>query len=190
MLSLLVLPLNNIKINTMWLAFCKLHGMFTSLPGFLIAFTHLSKCQRHGHPQYLLFGGMWFTFYTVRWWLLMEGLLSEWFVVCCGLNWASLVAQRLKPLPAMWETWVRSLGREDPLEKEMATHSSILAWRIPWTEEPGGLQSMESQRVGHDWAVWILGRQTVIKPSSCLCILPLEMEDEGSLKMQLRISGQ
>ena len=54
---------------------------------------------------------------------------------------ASLVAQRLKRLPAMWETWVRSLGREDPLEKEMATHSSILAWRIPWTEEPGGLQS-------------------------------------------------
>ena len=51
---------------------------------------------------------------------------------------ASLVAQRLKRLPAVWETWVRSLGREDPLEKEMATHSSILAWRIPWTEEPDG----------------------------------------------------
>ena len=52
----------------------------------------------------------------------------------------------------MWETQVRSLGREDPLETEMATHSSILAWRIPWTEEPGRLQSMGSQRVGHDWA--------------------------------------
>ena len=63
---------------------------------------------------------------------------------------ASLVAQRLKRLPAMQETWVRSLGQEDPLEKEMATHSSILAWRIPWTEEPGGLQSMGSKRVGHD----------------------------------------
>ena len=63
---------------------------------------------------------------------------------------ASLLAQRLKRLPAMWETWVRSLGREDPLEKEMATHCSILAWRIPWTEKPGGLQSMGSQRVGHD----------------------------------------
>ena len=50
----------------------------------------------------------------------------------------------------MWETWVQSLGWEDPLEKEMATHSSVLAWRIPWTEEPGGLQSMGSQRVGHD----------------------------------------
>ena len=54
---------------------------------------------------------------------------------------ASLVVQRLKRLPAMWETWVLSLGREDPLEKEMATHSSILAWRIPWKEELGGLQS-------------------------------------------------
>ena len=52
------------------------------------------------------------------------------------------MAQRLKRLPAMWETWVRSLGWEDPLEKEMATHSSILAWKIPWTEKPGGLQSM------------------------------------------------
>ena len=59
----------------------------------------------------------------------------------------SLVAQRLKRLPLMQETWVLSLGREDPLEKEMATHSSILAWRIPWTKEPGGLQSTGSQRV-------------------------------------------
>ena len=57
---------------------------------------------------------------------------------------ASLVAQTVKHLPAMWETQVQSLGLEDPLEKEMATHSSILAWRIPWTEEPGGLQSGES----------------------------------------------
>ena len=56
-------------------------------------------------------------------------------------NPTTLVVQRLKRLPAMWETWVQSLGREDPLEKEMATHSSILAWRIPWTEELGGLQS-------------------------------------------------
>ena len=65
---------------------------------------------------------------------------------------ASLVAQRLKHLPAMWETWVPSLGWEDPLEKEMATHSSILAWWIPWTEEPGGLQSTGLQRVRHGWA--------------------------------------
>ena len=63
---------------------------------------------------------------------------------------ASLVAQMLKRLPVMRETRVRSLGREDPLEKEMATHSSTLAWRIPWREEPGRLQSMGSQTVGHD----------------------------------------
>ena len=63
-------------------------------------------------------------------------------------SWASLVAQLVKNLPAMWETWVQSLSWEDPLEKEMAIHSSILAWKIPWTEEPGGLQSTGSQRVG------------------------------------------
>ena len=64
--------------------------------------------------------------------------------------WASLVAQSVKNLPAVQETWFRSLGWEDPLEKGIATHFSILAWRIPWTEEPDGLQSMGSQRVGHD----------------------------------------
>ena len=65
-------------------------------------------------------------------------------------TWASLVAQRLKRLPPMQETQVQSLGQEDPLEKEMVTHSSILAWRIPWMEKPGRLQSTGSQRVGHD----------------------------------------
>ena len=60
------------------------------------------------------------------------------------------MAQTVKNLPAMQETWVRSLGQEDPLEKGMATHSSVLAWRIPWTKEPDRLQSMGSQRVGHD----------------------------------------
>ena len=63
---------------------------------------------------------------------------------------ASLVAQMVKLLPAMRETWVRSLGWEDPLEKEMATHASILAWEIPWTEVPGGLQSMSLKRIRHD----------------------------------------
>ena len=63
---------------------------------------------------------------------------------------ASLIAQLVKNLPAMQETQVRFLDQEDPLEKEMATHSSILAWRIPWTEEPGRLQSTGSQRVRHD----------------------------------------
>ena len=65
-------------------------------------------------------------------------------------HWASLVAQSIKNLPAMQETQVQPLGWEDPLEKGMATHSSILAWRIPWTEEPGKLQSMGLQRVRLD----------------------------------------
>ena len=65
-------------------------------------------------------------------------------------SWASLVAHMVNNLPTMWETWVRSLGWEDPLEKETATHSSILAWKIPWTEERGGLLCIGSQRVRHD----------------------------------------
>ena len=69
-----------------------------------------------------------------------------------GCGWASLLPQTVKTPPAMRETWVWSLGREDPLKEGMATHSSILAWRISIKEEPGGLQSMGSQRVGHDWA--------------------------------------
>ena len=63
------------------------------------------------------------------------------------------MAQRVKSLPAVQKTWVQSLGQEDLLEKEMATHSSTLAWKIPWTEKPDRLQSMGSQRVGHDCAI-------------------------------------
>ena len=63
---------------------------------------------------------------------------------------ASLAAQTVKRLPTMWETWVQSLGQEDPLKREMATHSSIRAQRVPWTEEPRGLQSMGLRRVRHD----------------------------------------
>ena len=65
-------------------------------------------------------------------------------------SWASLVAQLVKNLPAVQETWDQSLSWEDPLEKEMVMHSNILAWKISWTEEPGGLQSMGSQRVRHN----------------------------------------
>ena len=75
---------------------------------------------------------------------------------------AFLVAQRIKHLPAMQETWVRSLGWEDPLEKEMATHSSIPSWRIPWTEEPGRLQSMGSQRVRHNWVTSLSLRVSLV----------------------------
>ena len=77
-------------------------------------------------------------------------------------TWASLVAQTVKNLPAMRETQVRSLNGEDHLEKEMGTHSSILDWQIPWTEEPGGLQSMGSQRVSYD--LWIKPQPPPIPP--------------------------
>ena len=80
----------------------------------------------------------------------LVGLRSKLNVIPLEILRTSLVAQRVKRLPSMQETWVRSLGGEDPLEKEMATHSSILAWKTSWMEKPGGLQSMESQRVGHD----------------------------------------
>ena len=72
----------------------------------------------------------------------------NWNPILCR---TSLVAQTVKSLSTMWETRVQSLGWEDPLEKEMAIHSSTIAWKIPWTEEPGRLQPMGSQRVGHDW---------------------------------------
>ena len=83
--------------------------------------------------------------------------------------WASLVAQMVKCLPTMRETQVQSLGREDLLEKEMATHSRILAWKIPWMEEPVRLQSMGSQRVGHEWAtsLSLSMRSSLILTKSC-----------------------
>ena len=77
-------------------------------------------------------------------WLLVFNIIG----LNCSVCRASLVARTVKNPPAMQEAWVRSLGQEDPLEKEMATHSSIFAWRMPWTEEPGGLQSKESKRAG------------------------------------------
>ena len=85
----------------------------------------------------------------VEWWPLWEQWLPQ--KVTLFVLQSSLVSQIVKNLPAMQQTWVRSLGQEDPPEKGMATHSHILAWRIPWSEEPGGLQSIELQRVGHDW---------------------------------------
>ena len=85
--------------------------------------------------------------------------------------WDSLVSQMVKNLPTMQETWIRSLSREDPMEKEMATYSSILAWKIPWTEEPGGLPSTGSQRVRHDWAtehihtLWVILKYFLMQTS-------------------------
>ena len=97
--------------------------------------------------------------------ILMSGsyskLLKEKDYLICPLlhTWASLVAQMVKNLLAMPQTWVWSLGQEDPLEKGLSTHFSILAWRIPWTGEPGELQSMASPRVGHDWVTNTLHTQ-------------------------------
>ena len=88
-----------------------------------------------------------FLCYSVR----LSSLFTVKIIFIYLLTWASLVAQTIKNLPAMHETWVRPLGWEDPLEESMATHSNILTWRIPWTEELGGLQSIGSQRVLHDW---------------------------------------
>ena len=88
-------------------------------------------------------------------------------------HWASLVAQTVKHLSAMQETRFPSLGWEDPLEKEMVAHSNILAWKIPWTAEPGRLMSMGFQRVGHDWAIslqrncrWFLGAKNRLWPTA------------------------
>ena len=88
------------------------------------------------------------------------------------------MAQTLKRLPKMWETQVRSLRLEDPLEKEMATQSSILAWKIPWTEDPGRLQSLGSQRIGHDY-VNSLSLSLVIGDSQLRAIITLR-DDMGS----------
>ena len=107
--------------------------------------------------------------------------LFKWFssFLKSYVNWQySIVAQMVKSPSAMQETWVQSLGREDPLEEDKAIHSSILACRIPWTEKPGGLQSTGSQRVRHDWVT------NTFKPHghccSCLCVwLPLRSQPSG-----------
>ena len=102
------------------------------------------------------------------------------------MNRASLLAQMVKNLPAIQETWVQSPGAEDALEKEMATHSSILAWRIPWTEEPGRLQSMGSQRGGHSWAT------TTLSPSNVMNSVELNFglhHNSSSLHLPRCLSG-
>ena len=101
--------------------------------------------------------------------------MAEWDVECKENHGTSLVAHVVKNQPAMQETQVQSLGWEDPLEKGMTTHFFILAWRIPMTEQPGGLQSRVLQRVGHDWATNTLSRKPCVFPddqgtASC-CLL-------------------
>ena len=101
----------------------------------------------HTEPLYSYIYGIHSILYVIRY------CITPW------KDRASLVAQKVKRLPAMRETWVRFLGREDPLEKEMAIHPSTLAWKIPWSEEPDRLKSMGSQRVGYDWATSLMTGQ-------------------------------
>ena len=98
------------------------------------------------------------------------------YITCCFDHRTPLVAQTVKRLPTIWETGVRILGQEDPLEKEMATHSSTLAWKIPWMEERGKLQSMGSQRVRHYWVTslsFFFNHRNIILSVKCRSGYPL-----------------
>ena len=107
------------------------------------------------------------------------------------LLWAYPVAQVVKNLPTMQEIWVRFLGREDPLEKGMATHSSILTWRIPRIVEAGGLQSMGSQRVGHDWVINMLLYWTVGFSADFYCQIRSNFSQfPSSLVVLRRVAGR
>ena len=99
--------------------------------------------------------------------------------------WAFLGDQMVKHLPATWETWVRSLGWGDPLEKEMATQSSILAWKIPWTEDPSRLQSIRSKRVGHDWTTSLSLNHWYLWIWSCVEMISLQMFIWGDTELVL-----
>ena len=113
---------------------------------------HHNLCHKYIHLLHLVL--LYYCYYYQNTWdLPSQKVFKSTIQYCefCAVQWASLVAQMVKNQPAIQETWVQSLGWENPLEKRMATHSSIFAWRIPWTEEPGGLQSMDSQRAGHNW---------------------------------------
>ena len=121
------------------------------------------RIPRTDEPCGLQSMGSWRVGQWLNWTCNFKGKVSKFFLFLyhnfySNLNYFAVtkkdfaIAQMVKNLPAVQETWVQSLGQEDSLEKGMATHSSILAWRIPWTEEPGGLQSLGSHRVGHHWA--------------------------------------
>ena len=109
-----------------------------------------------------------------RVWMSEENWVSSWNNLGDWLrvHFTYLVAQTVKRLPAMQETQLRFLGWEDPLEKEMAPYSSTLAWKIPWTEEPDRLQSMGSQRVGHNWATSLFFHFMVLQLPEWCCVCP------------------
>ena len=96
----------------------------------------------------------------------------------------------VKSPPAMWETWVWSLGCEDPLEEEMATHSSILVWRIPWTEESGGLQSMGSWRARHNWATKHSTILNTCKRDQIIPMIPFNVFFSPTTHLSQRIEGK
>ena len=135
--------INLISVLTIWWYPCVESSLFVGRGCLLWPMHSLGKT--------LLDFALLHSLFQVQICLLLQVFLDFLLLHYSPLYWASLVAQRLKHLPPMQETRVQSLGCEDPLEKEMATHSSIVAWRIPWTEEAGGLQSTGSQRVRHDW---------------------------------------
>ena len=121
------------------------------------------------------------------WSLGWEDTLEEGKAIDSSIPWAFLVSQRLKRLPVMQETRVPSLAREDALEKEMATLSSNLAWTIPWTQEPGRLQSAGSQRVGHDWATSLSFLSfEVITERVSVCLLPFLSSECSSSCLSLQ----
>ena len=125
--------------------------------------------------------------------------LFSWYKVTQSQISRQLVAQTVKNPAAMQETWIWSLGWEDPLEKGMATYSSILAWKIPWAEEPGRPQSMGSQRVERDWTTdtftfllstyWLIWSQVAtprsVQPSLCVCVFLAECWSEGGVCAKL-----
>ena len=120
-------------------------GVPTTKDDVALALLYMSKTLFHPVFDCVTFSSL--TLITIRQWAESSSGIDNQYTLLYG---TSLVAQTVKHLSAMWETWVRSLGWEDPLEKEMAIHSSTIAWKIPWTEEPGRLQSRGSQRVGHN----------------------------------------
>ena len=141
---------------------------FSPVPPFThIRFRHVQEITLKWLKLWDLESGAFYSLYFLLFATVLEGMnyylpsvdkilkisfKKSWYLLSQTMHQASLVVQRVKHLPTMRETRVWSLGPEDPLEKEMATHSSTLAWKIPWTEKPGRLQPMGSQRVGHDSA--------------------------------------
>ena len=122
----------------------------------------------------------------------LKSLLSPISPTIICLQFDSLLTQTVKNPPAMLETWVRSLSWEDPLEKGTDTHSSILAWRIPWTEKPGRLQSMRSQRVGYNWVTFTLlsvPRNCNLIPGCFFIVLNCEYHKQNKWLLRASRSG-